>query len=126
MRMNHVTVQMSDGTTQIDHILVSRFGVFVIETKDYKGWLFANADDYYWTQVLFRRKYRFQNLPFQEHDIHVRAKFRVCSTSYYRCEAVKSVVVLTGDAGVQNRRFRFGWSPLANLPTQPGSAKRRW
>src|SRR6478672_6541383 len=37
--MNHVTLQMSDGTTQVDHILVSRFGVFVIETKDYKGWI---------------------------------------------------------------------------------------
>ena len=35
--MNHVTLQMNDGTTQVDHILVSRFGVFVIETKDYKG-----------------------------------------------------------------------------------------
>jgi hypothetical protein len=34
--MNHVTLRMSDGTTQIDHVLVSRFGVFVIETKDYK------------------------------------------------------------------------------------------
>jgi hypothetical protein len=42
--MNHVTLQMNDGTTQVDHILVSRFGVFVIETKDYKGWIFANAN----------------------------------------------------------------------------------
>ena len=25
--MNHLTLQMEDGTTQIDHILVSRFGV---------------------------------------------------------------------------------------------------
>ncbi len=31
--MNHVTIQMDDGTTQLDHILISRFGVFVIETK---------------------------------------------------------------------------------------------
>lgn len=42
--MNHVTLRMNDGTTQVDHILVSRFGVFVIETKDYKGWIFANAN----------------------------------------------------------------------------------
>jgi hypothetical protein len=39
--MNHVTIRMDDGTTQVDHILVSRFGVFVIETKHYTGWLFA-------------------------------------------------------------------------------------
>ena len=52
--MNHVTLQMKDGTTQVDHILVSRFGVFVIETKDYKGWIFADASQAHWTQVLFK------------------------------------------------------------------------
>ena len=41
--MNHVTLQLKDGTTQVDHILVSRFGVFVIETKNYRGWIFAKA-----------------------------------------------------------------------------------
>ncbi len=41
--MNHVTLQLKDGTTQVDHILVSRFGVFVIETKDYKGWNTSRA-----------------------------------------------------------------------------------
>lgn len=29
-------------TTQIDHILLSSFGIFVIETKNYKGWIFGN------------------------------------------------------------------------------------
>ena len=41
--MNHVTLKLEGGTTQIDHILISKFGVFVIETKDYNGWIFANA-----------------------------------------------------------------------------------
>jgi hypothetical protein len=59
--MNHVTLQLTDGTTQIDHILVSRFGVFVIETKDYKGWIFADATRANWTQVLFKVKFKFQN-----------------------------------------------------------------
>ncbi|XOV87017.1 MAG: nuclease-related domain-containing protein [Pseudomonadota bacterium] len=31
--INHATLRMENGTTQVDHILVSRFGVFVIETK---------------------------------------------------------------------------------------------
>src|SRR6266542_5098071 len=47
--------------TQVDHILVSSFGVFVIETKDYKGWIFADAKQANWTQVLFRHKFTFQN-----------------------------------------------------------------
>jgi len=51
-QMNHVTLRMDDGTTQVDHILVSRFGVFVIETKHYTGYLFANEEGQTWTQVL--------------------------------------------------------------------------
>ena len=43
--MNHITLQMEDGTTQVDQILVSRFGLFVIETKDYKGWIFGKFLD---------------------------------------------------------------------------------
>jgi hypothetical protein len=43
--MNHVTLRMPDGTTQVDHILVSTFGVFVIETKNYSGWIFADATE---------------------------------------------------------------------------------
>ena len=27
-------------TTQIDHIVISNYGIFCIETKAYKGWIF--------------------------------------------------------------------------------------
>lgn len=64
--LNHVTLRLEDGTTQIDHVLVSRFGIFVIETKEYKGWIFAGPRDRYWTQVLYRAKFRFQN-PLRHH-----------------------------------------------------------
>ena len=40
---NDVIVTDSEGrTTQIDHIVVSRYGIFVVETKCYKGWIFGN------------------------------------------------------------------------------------
>jgi len=84
--MNHVTIQMDDGTTQIDHILVSRFGVFVIETKDFSGWIFANDADRLWTSVHYREKYRFQN-PLRQNFRHVLA-----------VEDVHSIVVFSGTA----------------------------
>lgn len=93
--MNHITIQMKDGTTQIDHILVSRFGVFVIETKNYTGWIFANAEQKYWTQVLFRLKFRFQN-PIHQNFRHVRAVQDLLD--FLPPAAIKSVVVFTGDA----------------------------
>jgi hypothetical protein len=93
--MNHVTLQMRDGTTQVDHILVSRFGVFVIETKDYKGWIFANAQDSNWTQVLFKHKFKFQNPIFQNFR-HVQAAQDLLG--FLPPDAIKSVVVFTGEA----------------------------
>jgi Nuclease-related domain len=48
--VNHVTPRQNDGTTQIDRVLV-RFGIFVLENKDCKGWIFARRDD------RFRRAY---------------------------------------------------------------------
>jgi hypothetical protein len=39
-------------TTQIDHIVVSKYGIFVIESKEYSGWIFANANRRQWTQTL--------------------------------------------------------------------------
>ena len=30
-------VQTGKGTTQIDHVVVSKYGVFAIETKNYRG-----------------------------------------------------------------------------------------
>lgn len=93
--MNHVTIRMEDGTTQVDHILVSRFGVFVIETKDYRGWIFANAADATWTQVLFRWRFKFQN-PIFQNKRHVRAVQGLLD--FLPPGAVKSIVVFSGDA----------------------------
>jgi hypothetical protein len=93
--MNHVTLQLKDGTTQVDHILVSRFGVFVIESKDYKGWIFANATQANWTQVLFKVKFKFQN-PILQNLRHIRAAQDLLD--FLPSGAIKSVVVFTGEA----------------------------
>lgn len=39
--IRNVTLLTEDGTTQIDHIIVSPYGVFVVETKNMKGWIFG-------------------------------------------------------------------------------------
>ena len=93
--LNHITLKHGDTTTQIDHILVSCFGVFVIETKNYKGWIFANPKHETWTQVLFRAKFKFQNPIFQNHR-HVVAVRELLD--FLPQDVVKSVVVFSGDA----------------------------
>ncbi len=40
---------------------MSTHGIFVIETKNYKGWIYGKEKDRQWTQVIYKRKERFQN-----------------------------------------------------------------
>ena len=73
-QLNNVTIQLADGsTTQIDHVIVSRFGIFVIETKNMSGWIFGRADQPQWTQSFPNGdKFKFQN-PLHQNHRHVMA-----------------------------------------------------
>ncbi len=93
--LNHITLKLKDGTTQIDHILVSRYGVFVIETKDYSGWIFANSQHTTWTRVLYGGKFKFQNPIFQNFR-HTQAVQDLLE--FLPPSAIKSVVVFAGTA----------------------------
>jgi len=64
---NNFIVQDESGSTQIDHIIVAKYGVFVVETKDWSGWIFGNERDEKWTQNIFGAKTRFQNPLRQNH-----------------------------------------------------------
>lgn len=60
------------GTTQIDHVVISPHGIFVIETKNMRGWIFGNENERQWTQSIYRKKSRFQN-PLHQNELHVKA-----------------------------------------------------
>ena len=54
--INNLLLKTSKGTAQIDHIVISQYGVFVIETKNYKGIITGNEYDDNWNQILFNNK----------------------------------------------------------------------
>jgi hypothetical protein len=60
-RFHDVIVPGYNGTTQIDHILISKFGIFIVETKNKSGWIFGSEDQARWTQTFHRKKFSFQN-----------------------------------------------------------------
>lgn len=93
--LNHVTLPLREGTTQIDHVLVSRFGIFVIETKDYGGWIFGSEGDRYWTKVSYQAKFRFQN-PIRQNYMHARAVQELLD--FLPPLSIRPAVVFTGDA----------------------------
>lgn len=59
-RAHNVIIPSKNGTTQIDHILISSFGVFIVETKNMKGWIFGSEKQAKWTQSLYGKNYPFQ------------------------------------------------------------------
>jgi restriction system protein len=69
--IENVTLPVGNDTTQIDHLVVSPYGIFVIETKNFSGWIFGHPNHAQWTQVIYRSKERFQN-PLRQNDRHVR------------------------------------------------------
>ena len=40
--INNVTIPTAKGTTQIDHVIVSKYGIFVAEAKNIKGWIYGD------------------------------------------------------------------------------------
>ena len=68
--LNDVMLQTDKGTTQVDHILVSVYGIFVIETKNYKGWIYGEEYAEQWTQNIYGNKQKFMN-PLRQNYAHV-------------------------------------------------------
>ncbi len=93
--LNNLTIPFREGTTQIDHVLVSTKGIFVIETKHYSGWIFADAKSKQWMQVLYSVKSRFQN-PIHQNYLHIKAIEQLFD--FLPKEHIHSVVVFTGSA----------------------------
>ncbi len=69
--IKNVTLPTEDGTTQVDHVIVSEFGVFVLETKNMKGWIFGTEHQGQWTQKIFKKSHRFQN-PLRQNYKHLK------------------------------------------------------
>ena len=50
--MDDVVLETTNGTTQIDHIVVSKYGLFAIETKNYRGEIYGNDNSQKWKQII--------------------------------------------------------------------------
>lgn len=92
--LNNVTIPTQDGTTQIDHIIVSRYGIFVIEAKNMNGWIFGNEKSAEWTQSFSGGKFKFQN-PLRQNYRHTK-----CLSDFLGIEHSKlhSVVMFWGES----------------------------
>ncbi|MCC7202480.1 MAG: NERD domain-containing protein [Nitrospirae bacterium] len=91
-RVDNVTLTTPDGTTQIDHLFVSRFGIFVLETKNMQGWIFGGEDQAHWTQKIYKKSVTFQN-PLRQNFKHVKALEAALNIPI---DSLRSVVTFVG------------------------------
>ncbi len=89
---NDIVLNVGGKTTQIDHLIVSDFGLFVIETKNYKGWIFGSENSEYWTQALYNQKHRFYN-PIRQNFGHIVA-LKNCLCEFHNIKYISIVVFL--------------------------------
>jgi len=107
--INDVTLPLDDGgTTQVDHIIVSPFGIFVIETKNMKGWIFGNEKQAKWTQTIYRTKHSFQN-PLRQNYKHTQTLAQHLNLP---SELFHSVIIFTPNAELKT-----------NMPPNVGDLK---
>ncbi|QIL91157.1 nuclease [Microbulbifer sp. SH-1] len=93
-RVHNVTLETPGGSTQIDHIFVSRFGIFVVETKNMQGWIFGGENQAQWTQRIYKKSFKFQN-PLRQNYKHVKALEALLDVS---TDTIHSVVVFVGNS----------------------------
>ena len=70
--INDVIFESDNRTVQIDHIVVSIYGIFVIETKNYGGKLYGSEKSTYWKQYIGKERHEFYN-PIKQNWAHIYA-----------------------------------------------------
>ena len=93
--LNGVIIPSNGGTVQIDHVVTSKYGIFVIETVFLRGWISGAEFQNRWMQHRFNRSTLFDN-PMHQNHLNVQALARLLQLPESRFH---SVVVFLGHRG---------------------------
>lgn len=70
--LNNVILPTDEGDAQIDHIVLSLYGIFVIKVKNVQGQVTGSDSSKKWSQDIYGKKSRFQN-PIHQNKNHIKA-----------------------------------------------------
>lgn len=94
---NDIYLSNNDMTTQIDHIVVSIYGIFVIETKNYKGQIYGNINSEHWTENFYGKTYKFYN-PIKQNNSHIKVLQRLLRIPF---DTFTSIIVFSNNATLE-------------------------
>lgn len=98
--LNDVVIPSGGGTVCIDHLVVSRCGIFVIKSQYASGWVSGTAVQDRWKQHHLSRITRFDN-PLHSNTIEAEA---LAAVLQYPLRALHPLVVLVGAKGFKGER----------------------
>lgn len=68
--LHDVFLENGNKTTQIDHLIFSKYGIFVIETKNFSGYITGESNDYKWIRYVGGKRMHINN-PVSQNYGHV-------------------------------------------------------
>lgn len=90
---NNIMLKFKNGkTTQIDHIIISKFGIFILETKNLSGKIFGHEREKEWSYFLAGKEYPIKN-PLHQNFKHLKAVEEVLDVNE---KDLKSIIVFIG------------------------------
>lgn len=99
--LTNLYLPKKDGTTtEIDLLMITKYGFFVVESKNYSGWVFGNEKHRYWTQTFPNRaKFKFFN-PIWQNKGHISALKEVLGIE--EDSLVQSLIVFGNECTLKN------------------------
>ena len=61
----------NNETSEVDVLFITQKGIFVIESKNYSGWIFGDEKSKNWCEILKGKKYFFYN-PIKQNKSHIK------------------------------------------------------
>ena len=99
--INNFMFCVGQKSCQIDHIVINKNGVFIIETKNYSGAVYGSEQDNYWTQKIGNQTNRIYS-PIKQNAMHVYNLSRVLSKHIYLISLVVFVQNNTENIRAEN------------------------
>ena len=110
-------------TTEIDLIYITQKGLFVIESKNFSGWIFGRESDRYWTQSLpDRSKHRFFN-PIWQNRGHIKWLKAFLQNEELSCY---SIIVFSERCSLKKLQYRKEDCAVINRDELFSELRFRW
>ena len=113
--INNLLLSYRGHTSEIDHVVISPYAIFVIETKTYTGLIYGNEHSEYWTKNVYGHKYHLLNPIHQNHG-HVKA-IRHCLQGQHNLPPIIPIVVFPTHTklSITTEEYLIHWNLLRHL-----------